>query len=379
MSGDPTGPAGGPGAAEGVLRRGRAGGRHRRAGVAGPWFTGLRSARNRPQQARRRRVAPPGRPLRRGRRRDSGRRRHRVQRPRRVPKGRGRCRRARSSSDRRDLSAGEPGAQRSQALRGEGLRDRPHRALRAPRGRGNDGTGARSGAPGVEPGRRRVVDAGESGEARLRDPDHAQRRRHPGDHRGARGALSAHPRSRRQGHLLCHAEPADRGAAAGGAVRRDPGDRRRLQLELQPAAGDRRRGGDREPSHPRRRQPGSRVARRGADGGNHRRGIGPGIARAGPDRSPARHVRRHREHPRRDRGERDLQVAARAARHRRTVRVAQRVRNPARKRHRFPKRMRGKPAVVGAIPSGPSSGLSPVLRRVLPPARTRRRERRRAP
>ena len=67
------------------------------------------------------------------------------------------------------------------------------------------------------------------------------------------GALKARfPRGawpRREGHLLRDAEPADRGASIGGRVRRDPGHWRRLQLQLQPAAGDRRRSGNRQPPH----------------------------------------------------------------------------------------------------------------------------------
>ena len=49
--------------------------------------------------------------------------------------------------------------------------------------------------------------------------DDPQRRRHARDHRGAEGPLSGDSRSRREGHLLRHAESADRGAAAGAAVR----------------------------------------------------------------------------------------------------------------------------------------------------------------
>ena len=46
------------------------------------------------------------------------------------------------------------------------------------------------------------------------------------NHRGTQGAFSGDPRPRREGHLLRHPEPADRGAVVGGSVRRGPGARR---------------------------------------------------------------------------------------------------------------------------------------------------------
>ena len=65
---------------------------------------------------------------------------------------------------------------------------------------------------------------------------------------------------------ICYAtqNPPDRGAAAGKPVRRDSGDRRRLQLELEPAAGARRGGRHRQLPDSRRRALESRLAGRRA-------------------------------------------------------------------------------------------------------------------
>ena len=222
---------------EGILCRSRPRRRHRRTGAPGLWPARLRSPRNRPQQACGRQSAREGRSLRRRHRRNSQGRHHGLQRPWRLPQGGERSGRPRSAGDRRDLSAGEQGTQRNETLRTPGLRDRPDRTPRTSGGRGDDGAGVRCGAPGVERGRRRQAGSHPVGEACLRHANDAERRRYPRDHRGVEGAVPGNPGPRCEGHLLRDPEPPDRGAAAGKPVRRHSGDRRRLQLELQPAAG----------------------------------------------------------------------------------------------------------------------------------------------
>ena len=154
----------------------------------------LRPPRDCPQQARCRESAREGGSLRGRHRRHPDRCHHRVQRPWGIAQGGGRCRRSRPAGDRRDLSAGEQGAQRNDTLRAAGTRDRPHRTPRHhPEVEGT--MGRVSGAVHLVSN---VADVGmlapaEVGEACVRDADDAQRRRHARDHRGAEGAVSRHP------------------------------------------------------------------------------------------------------------------------------------------------------------------------------------------
>ncbi len=76
---------------------------------------------------------------------------HRVQRPWRRPRRRGRRGHARSAGARCDLPAGRQGAGPGQALRGAGAHRDPDRARRAPRGRRDDGPdpGARAARAGT--------------------------------------------------------------------------------------------------------------------------------------------------------------------------------------------------------------------------------------
>ena len=90
-------------------------------------------------------------------------------------------------------------------------------------------------------------------------------------------------------YLLRHAEPADRRARAEPACRRDPGRRRQEQLELQPAARDRRRGGRSELSHRRRQRARPRLGARCSVGRHHRRRLGAGGAGRGRHRRAAAH------------------------------------------------------------------------------------------
>ena len=143
------------------------------------------------------------------------------------------------------------------------------------------------------------------GQARLHHPDDAQRRRHARRHRSAEGALSDDRRPRHQGHLLRNAKP----PASGAGTRKDrrccARGRRAEQLELEPAARDRRRKRGAELSDrgcPRARP---ELDRRRLGGRHHRRRVGPGRARRGGDRAAARDdrgrargaARRHRERP----------------------------------------------------------------------------------
>ena len=103
-----------------------------------------------------------------------------------------------------------------------------------------------------------------SGQARLHHPDDAVGRRHPRHHRRAEGALPRHRRAGRARHLLCDAEPPAGGARPGRRGRHDPGGRLAQQLQLQPAARDRRGAGQAVLPDRRRRRAAAGVVRRRA-------------------------------------------------------------------------------------------------------------------
>ena len=87
-----------------------------------------------------------------------------------------------------------------------------------------EGTMGQISGPGaagaVGKGRRGARHRGRSS-GRLRHPDDAERRRHQGHHPGPASTVHQYRRAGNAGHLLCHPEPADRGARAVQARRRD--------------------------------------------------------------------------------------------------------------------------------------------------------------
>src|SRR5262249_30796890 len=89
---------------------------------------------------------------------------------------------------------------------------------------------------------------------------------------------------RHQGHLLRHAEPPDGGARALQAGGRDPGGRRDQQLQFQPPARDRHRGGRPELPHRRRQRAQAGMGEGRPHGRPHRRCLGAGSAGRGRDR-----------------------------------------------------------------------------------------------
>ena len=95
-------------------------------------------------------------------------------------------------------------------------------------------------------------------------------------------------RPRHQGHLLRDAEPPARGARARRGRRRRAGGRRAEQLELEPAARDRRRKRRAELSDRRRRGARPATGSKALGGRHHRRRLGAGRAGRGADRPAAR-------------------------------------------------------------------------------------------
>ena len=95
-----------------------------------------------------------------------------------------------------------------------------------------------------------------------------------GGDRRAEGPLHRHRRPRHRRHLLRHPASADRRARAVQGRRRDPGGRRQEQLQLQPPARDRPRGGHPELSDRRRHRARSDLARGQGDRRPDRRRLG---------------------------------------------------------------------------------------------------------
>ena len=159
--------------------------------------------------------------------------------------------------------------------------ERPAKRRNDPAGR--ERCGRRSG------GRARPVQGG------LSHADHLVDRRCGADHRAIAAAVPANRRTAARRHLLCHAEPAGGGAAAGRRVRRGLGRRQPEQLQ-QPAAGrtgplvrrqgpsDRRAGRHRSGMVLRRRN-GDDHRRRQCAGDARRRSAPTGFGSGSPRRS----------------------------------------------------------------------------------------------
>ena len=184
-----------------------------------------------------------------------------LQRAWRRQERRGGGRRARPAGAQRDLPAGHQGAQSGQALCRAGPQAHPDRPCRPSGGRRHDGPDPGPGDPGAERGRVDALDIAGRHAGRLRHADDAQRRRHPGHHRGAAAPVHRHRRAGDARHLLRDAEPPDRGARAQQAGRRHPRGRRDQQLQLQPSARDRQRRGRAELSDRRRQRARSGMGR----------------------------------------------------------------------------------------------------------------------
>ena len=192
-----------------LLRRRRAGDRDRRAGARAERAAGLCPPRDRPQPARRRRVARQGRGVRRGARRGARRRARGVLGAWRAQGDPGRGQAPQPVVRRRDLPAGQQGPSRRRAA----LPARPHRAADRPqrpsRGGRHDGPAAQGRRdPGRDRRAGRDASRARPEPARLCHPDHAvaaRDREHP---RGAQAALPGDLRAAARGHLLRHHQPA---------------------------------------------------------------------------------------------------------------------------------------------------------------------------